>query len=171
MRIQIESLSTEAFEQFGTIITASADSPRVYFPATLSNLRPHAELTLSTAHYQPEKLPITANVMERHRYSAQVFLPLDVERFFVLVAPHLPVGGPDMERARGFIVPGNLGISYRPDTWHHPSIVLDRPGVFTVLLWRDGTSNDIDTVPLRNPVEVSQQHDARYEKCKYQTSG
>jgi ureidoglycolate lyase len=157
MKLQIESLSAVAFEQFGTIITASADSARAYFPETLCSLRPHAELTLSTAHYQPAKLPITAEVMERHRYSAQVFLPLDVERFFVLVAPHLPIGGPDMGRARGFIVPGNLGISYRPDTWHHPSIVLDRPGVFTVLLWRDGTSNDIDSVALHEPVEVIQQ--------------
>ena len=165
MKLQTESLSAEVFEQFGTIITASAGSPRVYFPATLSNFRPHAEVTLSTAHYQPGKLPITAVIMERHRYSAQVFLPLDVERFFVLVAPHLPIGGPDMARARGFIVPGNLGISYRPDTWHHPSIVLDRPGVFAVLLWRDGTPNDIDSVALHEPVEVSQQNDSRYEKC------
>ena len=104
--------------------------------------------------------------MERHRYSAQVFLPLDVERFFVLVAPHLPIGGPDMARgSRLYRARQSAGISYRPDTWHHPSIVLDRPGVFAVLLWRDGTPNDIDSVALHEPVEVSRQNNSRYEKC------
>jgi ureidoglycolate lyase len=92
--------------------------------------------------------------MERHRYSTQTFLPLDVERYVVVVAPHSADGTPDMRQARVFVVPSDTGISYGADTWHHPMIVLDRPGCFAVLLWRDGTSNDIETVTLDEPVLI-----------------
>jgi ureidoglycolate lyase len=154
MKLAIGPLVFEAFAPFGTVVQAPAQPARTSFPAALSNLRPDARATLSASHSLPLSLPLTTNVMERHRYSTQTFLPLDVERYVVVVAPHSAEGTPDMRHARAFVVPGDTGISYGADTWHHPMIVLDRPGCFAVLLWRDDTINDIETVTLDHSVVI-----------------
>jgi ureidoglycolate lyase len=154
MKLTIEPLLPEAFAPFGTVVRAPAEVARTPFPAALGNLRPDARATLSASRALPKTLPLTSTVMERHRYSSQTFLPLDVERYIVLVAPHSPTGAPDMLRARAFVVPGDTGISYAADSWHDPMIVLDRPGCFAVLLWRDGTPADIETIALDEPLEI-----------------
>jgi len=86
--------------------------------------------------------------MERHRHSSQTFFPLDVARYVVIVAPRGAHEKPDMSRARAFLVPGDTTITYAADCWHHPMIALDRPACFSVLMWRDGTPNDMDIVTL-----------------------
>jgi ureidoglycolate lyase len=102
----------------------------------------------------PVSLPLVSTVMERHRHSSQAFLPLDVERYVVVVAPHGSAGGPAMAGARAFLVPGHTGISYAADCWHHPMIILDRPGSFAVILSRSGTAEDIETIALDEPIEI-----------------
>lgn len=154
MKLAVEPLAPAAFADFGTVVRAPAELARMVFPDALGSLRPDARATLSASRALPRKLPLTATVMERHRYSTQTFLPLDVARYVVVVAPDATVGTPDMKRARAFLVPGDTGISYRADAWHHPMIVLDRPGCFAVVLWRDGTAADIETITLDEPVEI-----------------
>jgi ureidoglycolate lyase len=154
MKLAIEPLVPNAFAPFGTVVRSPEGPARTSFPAALTNLRPDAHASLSASRSLPQTLPLTTTVMERHRFSTQTFLPLDVERYLVVVAPHSAHGTPDMRQARAFIVPGDTGISYGADTWHHPLIVLDRPGCFAVLLWRDGTSNDMETFTLEEPVVV-----------------
>ena len=99
-------------------------------------------------------LPFTAVEMERHRFSSQTFLPLDVARYLVLVAPNAEGGGPDMARARAFVADGSQGISYAAGTWHHPMTVFDRIGSFAVLTWLDGGPQDEQFVQLAEPVEI-----------------
>ena len=75
-------------------------------------------------------------------------------RYVVVVAPHAPAGKPDMARARAFLVPGDAAITSAADSWHHPMVALDRAACFSVLLWRDGTPDDIETVDLDRPFEL-----------------
>jgi ureidoglycolate lyase len=154
MKLATEPLTSAAFAPFGTVVQAPREPARTSFPAALTNLRADARATLSTSRSLPGTLPLTTRVMERHRYSTQTFLPLDVERYVVVVAPQSAAGAPDMRQARAFVVPGDTGISYAADTWHHPMIVLDRPGCFAVLLWRDGSADDMETVSLDEPVVI-----------------
>ena len=53
--------------------------------------------------------------MERHEFSSQTFVPVDVVRWLIVVAPHATQGGPDMAKARAFIANGqqggNLGVA------------------------------------------------------------
>jgi ureidoglycolate lyase len=49
-------------------------------------------------------------------------------------------------------VPGDTGINYRADTWHHPLSALERTGRFAVLTFVDGTAADEQFVDL--PQEV-----------------
>ena len=63
---------------------------------------------------------------------------------------------PDMRRARAFMIPGDAALTYAADSWHHPMIALDRPACFSVLLWRDGTAADMETVSLDEPFELAE---------------
>lgn len=147
-------ISTEAFAPFGTVVRAPGMAGRVRLPSALRNLRTDADASLTVARQLPGMLPLTSEVMERHRYSTQTFLPLDVERYVVVVAPTAGNGGPDMGVARAFVMPGDTGISYAADTWHHPLLVLQRPASFAVFMWRDGTPKDIETVRLDIPFTI-----------------
>lgn len=156
MKLLIEPLSPEAFAPYGTVVRAPADVGRNSFPGALSNLRQDARVTLSASRALPKALPFTGTVMERHRFSSQTFFPLDVARYVVVVAPHAAAAMPDMRRAQAFMVPGDTAITYAADSWHHPMIALDGPACFAVLLWRDDTRADIETVALGEPFELAE---------------
>lgn len=144
-------LQPELFGKFGAVVQAPAEPARIHLPDALNSLRPDARATLTASRSLPQSLPLISQVMERHRYSTQTFLPLDGARYVAVVAPSAPDGGPNMRMAQAFVVPGDTGISYAADTWHHPHLVLDRPAAFAVLLWRDGTAGDIETRQLDVP--------------------
>lgn len=152
--LAVEPLLPAAFAPFGTVVQVPPEAERTVFPQALTNLRPEARATLSAARIAPLDLPFTANVMERHRFSTQTFLPLDVARYVVVVAPHAADGLPDMRHARAFLAGSHTGVSYAADCWHHSLIVLDRPGSFAVLMWRDGTEADMETVTFDERVQI-----------------
>ena len=144
-------LQHDAFAPFGAIVRAPAETGRIPIAGALQNLRTGAQPTLTASRSLPATLPLTSQMMERHRHSTQTFLPLDAARYLVVVAPNGSGGGPDMKLARGFLVPGDTGISYRADTWHHAHLVLDRLASFAVLMWRDGSADDIEMRQLDAP--------------------
>ena len=84
--------------------------------------------------------PLKSETLERHEFSSQSFVPVDVGRWLIVVAPHAAKGGPDMADARAFIANGQQGVTYKPDTWHHGLTTLDQPGRFAVFMWRAGTT-------------------------------
>lgn len=86
-------------------------------------------------------LPADITTLERHPHAAQCFVPLDVSRYLVVVAPDASGGGPDLAGLRAFVVPGTRGVIYRQGVWHAGARVLDGPGAFAVLMWR-GSAND-----------------------------
>ena len=51
-------------------------------------------------------LPFTLTKLERHPHAAQCFVPLDVSRYLVSVAPSLPDGAPDLSGIKTFLMPG-----------------------------------------------------------------
>jgi ureidoglycolate lyase len=92
--------------------------------------------------------------MERHEFSSQSFLPLDVSRWIVVVAPSGTDGGPDPSRAVAFLVGPSQGVTYDANTWHHPLTILDWPARFAVVMWRDGTRTDEEFRTLAAPFTV-----------------
>jgi ureidoglycolate lyase len=77
-----------------------------------------------------------------------VFLPVDVDHYVVTVMPGQDM--PDPTGAVSVILPGTVGIVYRPGAWHAGMTVLDRPGHFAVLMWRGAADDDrfADIPPL-----------------------
>ena len=154
MRLVVEPISEEAFAPHGTVVRAPADLGRNSYYDALMNTRPNARATLSASRALPKTLPLVGAVMERHAFSSQTFFPLDVARYVVVVAPDGPSDRPDMTRARALVVPGNTAITYSAGSWHHPMVALDQPACFSVLMWRDGTAADMETVMLDAPFEL-----------------
>ena len=149
MELIPQPLTKEAFAPFGDVIDVPEAPGRTYYNDALGNLRPDAQanLSLSLKAETPDR-PLRSDYMERHEFSSQTFVPLDVERWLIVVAPHASAGGPDMTGMKAFIATGRQGVTYRPNTWHHGLTVLDRPGRFAVFMWLNGGKGDEEFVPV-----------------------
>jgi ureidoglycolate lyase len=156
-RLKIELIDAEAFAPFGQLLpSAPPGSDRRELIEELQNDRASARPRLSIATTKPKALPLTDVQMERHVHSSQAFAPLDCASYLVMVAPHGDGDMPDLEKVRGFRVPGDTGINYKADTWHHPLIALERIGRFAILTFVDGSSGDEEWADLPEPVLVQQ---------------
>ena len=150
-----QPLTAEAFAPFGQVIDRISQPGRKFFNEALANARAGADVDLSLARLDPlTEFPLLATELERHEFSSQTFLPIDVARYLVIVAPTGADGGPDITGVRAFIANSHQGITYRLNTWHHGMTVLDAPGEFAVLMWCDGTSGDEEFRSLDQPFRV-----------------
>ena len=149
MQIDPQLLTKEAFAPFGDVIDLPTSPGRTYYEDALGNLRPAARPSVSVSQREPtSERPFAADLLERHEFSSQTFIPLDVGRWLIVVAPHAAEGGPDLSGVKAFIADGRQGVTYRPNTWHHGLTVLDRPGRFAVFMFRDDSKGDEEFVPV-----------------------
>jgi ureidoglycolate lyase len=155
--IRLEPITAEAFAHFGDLLAArQIGQPRFELIEELQNLRSSAKPRLSLAAVAPAPAPLFIAVeMERHVFSSQAFVPCECESYLVLVAQHGADDLPDLSGARAFRVPGNVGVNYRADTWHHPLTALGGPARFVVLTFVDGTTTDEQFVALPEPITVA----------------
>ena len=86
-------------------------------------------------------------MLERHEFSSQTFVPVDVGRWLIVVAPHAKAGGPDLAGLKAFVADGRHGVTYKANTWHHGLTTLDKPGSFAVFMWKAG-KDDEEFVPV-----------------------
>ena len=148
MEILPQPLTQQAFAAYGDVIDIPSEAGRTYYEDALGNLRPQAKPSLSLSlKAETADRPLKAELLERHEFSSQTFVPIDVDRWLIVVAPHARTGGPDTKAVRAFIATGQQGVTYRPNTWHHGLTVLDKPGRFAVFMWRAG-SQDEEFVPV-----------------------
>lgn len=152
-RLQVLPLTQEAFAPFGRVLVLPTHG-RLDLMEELENTRLSAKARLSLTTLEPVTLPYTATEMEVHPFSSQAFVPVDLSRFIVLIAPSRADGGPDTERMRAFVSDRATGIMYAANVWHHPMRVLDRQGSFAVLTFVDGSTDDETFVPLPEPIVV-----------------
>jgi ureidoglycolate lyase len=164
-RIEAPPLTREAFLPFGDVIVAArADitpvlvnfgtASRRNHAATLENRRPPAQPNLATFCCEPwSRFPVVAHAMEKHPGSSQLFVPMRVERYLVVVAPG--VDAPEVEGLRAFVAQPGQGVVYGAGVWHMPLIVFDSPAEFVMFVWEDGTADDCVVAKLAEPVEIA----------------
>lgn len=165
-RIEAPLITREAFLPFGDVVIAErADiapimvnfgtAARRNDVGSLESTRPHSKPNLATFHCQPwSRFPVVAESMEKHPCSSQLFVPMKVERYLVVVAP----GGdaPDVEGLRAFVAIPGQGVIYGPGVWHMPLIVFgSAPAEFVMFVWEDGTADDCVVAKLAEPVAIS----------------
>src|ERR1700751_830547 len=125
MDIVPQPLTREAFAPFGDVIDIPKEAGRTYYEDALGNLRTNAKpsLSVSLKPATPDR-PLKSELLERHEFSSQTFVPVDVGRWLIVVTPHAVAGGPDMSQLRASIANGHQGVTYNPNTWHHGLTVL-----------------------------------------------
>lgn len=149
-------ITPEAFAPFGQVLQAPAGFGRDYFNDALANSRPMATPSLSLTHARRFAEPrLMVSVLERHEYSSQSFIPINVSRYLVIVAPHRAGGGPDAERAQAFLMLPHQGVTYAQNVWHHSLTVLDADATLAVVMWTDPAGGDEEFVSLDKPFEVT----------------
>jgi ureidoglycolate lyase len=155
LSLHLQPITAEAFAPFGQILPALQPGHAPFdLVDELQNARASAGPRLSLTAVPPTALPFRAERMERHIHSSQAFLPIECSAYLVLVAPQRPDGLPDLSGLKGFRVPGDVGINYKADTWHHPIAALDRMARFAVLTFVDGTDGDQQFIELPRPALI-----------------
>lgn len=166
--IHAHPLTQAQYRNYGDVISTRDDvkptsanmgtAQRYNFLAALENLRPDtakANLCLfrSNPQLSAQSTSFEITLLERHRYSAQAFIPMQgAERFLVIVC--LGEDRPDLSTLRAFLASGAQGITYKPGVWHHPLIAMDRQTDFACFVWEDGSVEDSDVVKLAASVTV-----------------
>lgn len=165
--IALSKLTQECFSEFGRVIdTANPEGRGVSVNEGRAERFDYLKLfnhsdamddpNLSIYKINPSNLPVQIEVLERHPNSSQVFLPVVSGHYLVCVAPPDMNGLPDLSMIMAFIVPPEIGISYHPNTWHLPLMVLESPGTFAMMMWNDGTDDDCIIHNLKEPIRISQ---------------
>ena len=139
--LPVEPLEAHAFAPFGDVIEAGGSArhwtinegfaERFDDLARLDTLRQQGRPVLSVFRALPRALPLQLRLVERHLLGSQAFVPLQSQRFLVVVAAAGPA--PTPAGLRCFLAPPGQGVNYAAGTWHHPLIALDAGGDFLVI--------------------------------------
>ena len=138
-QLTIEPLTKQAFAPFGDVIeTAGAQefsinegtTTRYHDLAAVDVGREEGKPILSVFRATPRPQPIVIRMMERHPIGSQAFYPLARQDWLVVVCDG--VDAPDPATLKCFGADGAQGVNYRPNTWHHPLLVL-QPQDFLVV--------------------------------------
>lgn len=94
-------------------------------------------------------LPLEIRRLERHREASQVFIPLGLQRFIVVVAPGMET--PDWDGVRAFITSPGQGVALKRACWHHGLVALNDGDRFAVI---EGANYRADTVEAEPPFPI-----------------
>ncbi|HET7315644.1 ureidoglycolate lyase [Salinisphaera sp.] len=152
-------LSPEAFAPFGDVIESQGPSNPINqgkgwrYPdlARVDVASGDGRTAISRVACVPEATPVRLRLMERHPLGSQAFIPVDGQRYIVVVAPAGEPPGPDALRA--FVASGDQGINYHRGVWHHPMIALDNACDF-LEVHRAGPGNNCDEVEIGARIAV-----------------
>jgi ureidoglycolate lyase len=150
--------SPEAFAPFGCFVEQPlATGERRHYGQWLGGDTAGLAAQMHVNAVAQSCLPLTVTRVERHPHAAQIFLPLQVARYLVVVMPSDAAGEPELDAAQGFIVPGNIGVIYRAGVWHIGATALERDANFAVLMWRGADNDDVflDIPPFTVVAEAS----------------
>lgn len=126
-------LTAEGFVRYGRVIDAAAAGARPVNGGTslrhealpdLDLQREGGRAVLAVYDARARGWPFEAWVLERHRLSEQVFLPIGGARRCVLLVA--PAGAPPQpDDCEAFVTDGHQGVSLAAGTWHHGLLALD----------------------------------------------
>jgi ureidoglycolate lyase len=151
-RLDFQPLTAAAFAPFGQVIDANGVDPEIINDgstrrhsdlASLDLRGPDCDPVMSIYVASARKFPLGIAKLERHRQASQVFIPLGMHRFIVLVA----LGGetPDWKTVSAFLTAPGQGVCLHRNCWHHGLIALGDGNRFVVI---EGGNYRFDTVEV-----------------------
>ncbi len=160
-RIQPQPLESRAFVTFGSVIDTAGRTAEAINDCTTQRFSDLAALDLRAPGRDPvvgiyvaqaRGFPLRIAKLERHRQAAQVFLPLGLHRFIVVVAEGAEV--PQWDAVRAFITAPGQGVSLHRGCWHHGLVALADGDRFAVIEGGD-YRNDTQEVAASAELELA----------------
>lgn len=148
--INVEPLTKEAFRPFGQVIeTQGSDhftinngsTERYNRLADVELARADDRAIISIFRANCLEYPLAIAMLERHPQGSQAFIPMQQQRFLIVVAPPAPT--PEASEIRAFISDGKQGVNYATGVWHHPIMALENSSDF-LIVDRKGEGNNCD---------------------------
>lgn len=139
-RIACKSVTAKNFTRFGLVIDAKGATPELINEGTtkrfpdLASFDPGVQLAspvIGIYLANARIFPLRLTKLERHRQASQVFIPLGMHRFVVVVAPGRET--PDWGQVTAFLTSPGQGISLHRGTWHHGLVALQDADRFVVI--------------------------------------
>lgn len=152
--VVVRPLTAEAFAPFGQVVQMDEGSRRNRLTGAFERTEEAVEPRLWVATVNNTvTLPLLLSALERHPYSAQSFLPINVPYIVVVCQPDA-VGKPDLDTLQAFSATAQQGVTYARNVWHHGLTVLEAPARFVVSMSFTATSGDDVFVQLNRPVQL-----------------
>ena len=155
-------LTSEAFCAFGDVIEVNEKATnfainegftqRYHDLAKVDVNDQQGHAIISIFRSTPLAQPIAINMMERHPYGSQAFIPMGQNPYLIVVAP---AGEFELSKIDVFIANSNQGVNYHKGTWHHFCLALNSESDFLVVD-RGGTGDNCDVLKLDGSVVIAQ---------------
>ena len=139
MKYTIDNITNANFIEFGDFINPyekkaediNTNTTKSYFDlANIEILGEDKKVRLNLFDAKKRKFPLMIDMLEKHPFSSQVFLPLGKDPFFVIVCPSSPK--PDLNNLNIFKIENGNGVNFNPDIWHFPLISINDAKFITV---------------------------------------
>ena len=151
-------LSKKDFVSFGDVIEVDGIAEKVINNCKCARYHNLAHLDIlegypgiSLFNAQTQSLPYELNMMERHPFGSQAFIPMAYVPFLITVAKDYQ-GFPDLPKA--FISTPGQAINFHRNTWHGILTPLNAPGLFAVVD-RIGSGINLQEVFFESPYIIT----------------
>ena len=148
IKIKPKKVNKKNFQKFGDIIsTKNTKSLKInngfaFKYENLANINVYkkdGKIKLNIFKSLSRKFPLKIEMLEKHPLSTQTFFPIENTIFLVVVAPsgNMPLAN----KIESFIIPTDVGVNYKPGTWHFPLIATENMNFLVVD--RKGSGNNL----------------------------
>ena len=157
-----EILTAENFSQFGQVISLEQkdfltinDGYAKKYPdlATIDTQEHGGTTTVHIYVAKKRQFPLQINMLEKHPFFSQTFIPKDNQPFLVVVAP--ASDELNIEDIRAFISNGEQGVNYSRGVWHFPLISVKDDAQFIVIDRKHVIDSDDIEQCIVHPIEDS----------------
>ena len=152
-------LTREAFAPFGDVIDTDCDThypinagkcERYHDLAKVEAAGENARVLVSIFKGTPYPFPLNLEMVERHPFGSQAFMPLSPAPFLIVVCHDTP-DGPGEPHA--FVTVPGQGVNYRRNLWHAVLTPIGEPQDFLVVD-RGGDGNNLEEHYFSEPWEI-----------------
>ena len=162
LHVTAQPLDTASFAPFGEVLGNRSENRRQDYALQFATdpVKVRQQLWVNRLP-QWRGGPVTIDIMERHPWSAQTFVPMRSGRCLIVVAPAAADGSADLTGLSAFVSDGLQGVTYRPDIWHYTFTSLDGPNEVVVLMGYCEQGGDTVVENISRPVTVGAVNDVQ----------
>lgn len=152
-------LTRAAFAPFGDVIDTDCDThypinqgkcERYHDLAKVEAAGENARVLVSIFKGTPYPFPLKLEMVERHPFGSQAFMPLSPAPFLVVVCHDTPEGPGE---PHAFITAPGQGVNYKRNLWHAVLTPIENPQDFLVVD-RGGDENNLEEHYFSEPWQI-----------------